>query len=201
MNLYVRYFEKECLATSVEESIAFLRSLGEVKVDNNTANRITTFLNSSNIYPFRLKVNYNNYVLFLKTEANNMEEFKEEEKRRKEQKAQEGSHQQTLAERKKSILDALNEEKVGWYESTLVFKRVILMPETQKFQYIDTPFSVRCKAKSAMHCYNQMIEYLKSRKDIDSRSQFPSAKSANFNYKFLGSTTTKKTVPAEETAE
>lgn len=184
MNLYVRYFDKECVAKTVEESIDFLRSIGEIKLENNVANRITTFLNSSNLYPFRLKVSYSNYVLFLKTEAENLEQFKIEEQQRKEQKASEGS--QSMAERKKLILDALNQENIGWYEARLVFKRVVLMPQTQKFKYIDTPFRVRCKATSAMDCYNRIIDHLKSRKEIDVRSQFPSAKSSNFEYTFLG---------------
>lgn len=185
MNLYVRYFDNECVAKSVDEAMAFLSSIEEIKLDNNAANRITTFLNSSNLYPFRLKVSYSNYVLFLKTEAETIEQFKIEEQQRKEQKNSEGSHVQTMAERKKSILDALNEPHEGWYEASLQFKRVILVPETQKFQYIDTPFRVRCIAKSAMDCYNRIIEHLKSRPEIDPRSQFPSAKSTSFEYKFL----------------
>ena len=88
MNLYVRYFDHECLVKSVEEAIDFLRSIPEIKVESNAASRITTFLNSSNLYPFRLKVSYSNYVLFLKTEAENLEQFKEEEAMRKEQKAE-----------------------------------------------------------------------------------------------------------------
>ncbi len=189
MNLYVRYFDNECVAKSVEESLDFLRSIGEIKLDNNVANRINTFLNSSNLYPFRLKVSYSNYVLFLKTEAETLEQFKIEEQQRKEQKAAAGGTLQTMAERKKSILEALNEEHVGWYEASILFKRVVLVHQTQKFQYIDTRFRVRCKAISAMDCYNRIIDHLKSRKEIDSRSQFPSAKSANFEYKFLGETT------------
>ena len=62
MNLYVRYFDHECLVKSVEEAIDFLRSIPEIKVESNAASRITTFLNSSNLYPFRLKVSYSNYV-------------------------------------------------------------------------------------------------------------------------------------------
>lgn len=185
MNLYVRYFDNECVVKSVDEAIGFLSGIEEIKLDNNAANRITTFLNSSNLYPFRLKVSYSNYVLFLKTEAETIEQFKIEEQQRKEQKNSDGSHLQTMAERKKSILDALNEPHEGWYEASLTFKRVILVPETQKFQYIDTPFRVRCTAKSAMDCYNRIIEHLKSRPEVDHRSQFPSAKSTSFEYKFL----------------
>ena len=183
MNLYVRYFDHECLAKSVEEAIDFLHSIEEIKLEGNTASRITTFLNSSNLYPFRLKVSYSNYVLFLKTDADTLEQFKEEEARRKEQKADRVS---SIAERKKTILDALNEEKTGWWDSTLTFKRVITMPETGKCKYIDTRFRVRLRAVSAMDAYNRIIDHLKNRNDIDPRSQFPSAKSEKFEYTFLG---------------
>ena len=183
MNLYVRYFDHEYLAKSVEDAIEFLRSIEEIKLESNAASRITTFLSSSNIYPFRLKVSYSNYVLFLKTEAETLEQFKEEEAMRKEQKME---RVVTMAERKKSILDALNEENIGWWEAGLTFKRVLIIPETGKCKYVDTPFRVRLRAFSAMDAYNRIIEHLKNRPEIDPRSQFPSAKSEKFEYQFIG---------------
>ena len=183
MNLYVRYFDHEFLAKSVDEAIVFLRSIPEIKLESNAASRISTFLNSSNIYPFRLKVSYSNYVLFLKTESENLEQFREEEAMRKEQKQDRVS---TMAERKKSILDALNEEHIGWWEAGLTFKRVLIIPETGKCKYVDTPFRVRLKAVSAIDAYNRIVDHLKSRPEIDSRSQFPSAKSEKFEYQFIG---------------
>ena len=183
MNLYVRYFDREYLAKSVEDAIGFLQSIEEIKLESNAASRITTFLNSSNIYPFRLKVSYSNYVLFLKTAAETLEQFKEEEALRKEQNLE---RVVTMAERKKSILDALNEEKIGWWEAGLTFKRVLTIPETGKCKYVDTPFRVRLRAFSAMDAYNRIIEHLKNRPEVDPRSQFPSAKSDKFEYQFIG---------------
>ena len=183
MNLYVRYFDHEHLAKSVDEALDFLRTIEEIKIESNAASRITTFLNSSNLYPFRLKVSYSNYVLFLKTEAETLEQFKEEEVLRKEQKADRAA---TMAERKKNILDALNEQKIGWWEVLFTFKRVMIIPETGKCKYIDTPFRVRLKANSAMDAYNQVIDHLLNRPEIDPRSQFPSAKSEKFQYTYLG---------------
>lgn len=182
MNLYVRYFDHECLAKSIDEALDFLATIDEIKLDGNTAGRISTFLNSSNLYPFRLKVSYSNYVLFLKTEAETLEQFKAEEAMRKEQKAERIT---TIAERKKSVLEALNEEHIGWWEACLIFKRVLTMPETGKCKYIDTPFRVRLKANSAMDAYNRIVDHLKTRPEVDSRSQFPAAKSKNFEYRFL----------------
>ena len=183
MNLYVRYFDHEYLAKSVDDALEFLSSIPEIKLESNAASRITTFLNSSNLYPFRLKVSYSNYVLFLKTEAENLEQFKEEEALRKEQKIDRVS---TMAERKKSIIDALNEENIGWWEAGLTFKRVLIIPETGKCKYGDTPFRVRLKAVSAIDAYNRIVDHLKSRPEVDPRSQFPSAKSEKFEYQFIG---------------
>lgn len=183
MNLYVRYFDHEYLAKSVDDALEFLSSIPEIKLESNAASRITTFLNSSNLYPFRLKVSYSNYVLFLKTEAENLEQFKEEEALRKEQKIDRVS---TMAERKKSIIDALNEENIGWWEAGLTFKRVLIIPETGKCKYVDTPFRARLKAVSAIDAYTRIVDHLKSRPEVDPRSQFPSAKSEKFEYQFIG---------------
>lgn len=195
MNLYVRYFDHEYLATSVDEALDFLRTIEEIKLESNAASRILTFLNSSNLYPFRLKVSYSNYVLFLKTEATTIEQFKEEQTLRKEQKAERVI---TMAERKKNIMDALNEPKTGWWEAGLVFKRVLVMPETGKCKYVDTPFRARMKANSAMDAYNRIVEHLQGRPEVDPRSQFPSAKSDKFDYKFLGDdNASEEAAPAE----
>lgn len=183
MNLYVRYFDHECVASSIDEALAFLRTIEDINLDNNAANRIQTFLDSPNAYPFRLKVSYSNYVLFLKTEAQNLEQFKEEEARRKEQRAERA---QTVAERKQSLLESLNAERVGWWDACLTFKRVLVVPETGKCQYVDTPFRVKLKANSVMDAYNRIVAHLKSRPEVDPRSQFPAAKSQHFEYKFLG---------------
>lgn len=198
MNLYVRYFDHETLAKSVDEAIDFLSTIDEIKLESNTASRIMTFLNSSNLYPFRLKVSYSNYVLFLKTEAETLEQFKIEEAQRKEQKAERVA---TMAERKKTILDALNEQKIGWWEVCLTFKRVMVVPETGKCKYIDTPFRVRLKANSAMDAYNRIIDHLEFRPEIDPRSQFPSAKSEKFEYTYLGEDEPTDEAPMNEEIE
>ncbi len=182
MNLYVRYFDHETMAYNMDDVVAFLNSIGEIKVDDNAIGRILNFVESDNVYPFRLKVSYSNYVLFLKTEAKDMEEFRYMEKMRKEQRA---ADHLTMAEKKRQQADLLNERHEGWYEASLLFKRVIMNPESGKCQYVDTVFRVRLRAVSAMDCYNRIIENLQNRQDVDPRSQFPSAKSNNFEYKLL----------------
>jgi len=78
----------------------------------------------------------------------------------------------------------LNEELPGWYEGTIDFKRVLLVPGTGKFQYRDTHFVAQCKAMSGLDCYNRIVDHLRGR--VDSRSQFPSAKGKNFKFRYLG---------------
>ena len=184
MNLYVRYFDNEVLATSIEEVLDFLKSINEIHVDDSVIGRIINFAESDGLYPFRLKVSYSNYVLFLKTEAKTLEEFKMLEQERKDQQSE---GKMLMSERKRTILDMLNEPHSGWYDATIYFKRVVQNPDTGKCKYVDTRFRVRLLADSAMHCYNRIIDHLQNRQDVDSRSQFPSAKSSNFEYVFLDS--------------
>ncbi len=206
MNLYVRYFDHETLATNMDEVVNFMKSISDIKVDDSVVSRVASFVESDGVYPFRLKVSYSNYVLFLKTEAKNLEEFKFLEKQRKEQRA---DGRMLMSERKRTQLEILNERHVGWYEASLMFKRVVQNPETGKCKYVDTRFRVRLIAESAMHCYDRIIEHLQNRQDVDHRSQFPSAKSNNFQYIFLDAdkeeaaaqaTEQSTTAPAADTA-
>lgn len=183
MNLYVRYFDHETLAHNLDEIKSFLATIHEIKVNNDMINRIADFRESDNLFPFRLKVSYSNYILFLKTPANNLAEFKALEKARKEQR---NDNHQSMADKKRSQLEILNEINPGWYEGKILFKRVVLNPITSKCRYVDTVFRVRCKASCPMECYDRMIDHLRNRPEIDPRSQFPSAKSNNFEYTFIG---------------
>ncbi len=198
MNLYVRYFDHETLATNMDEVVNFLKSISEIKVDDSVVSRIGSFVESDGIYPFRLKVSYSNYVLFLKTEAKNLEEFKYLEKQRKEQRA---DSRMLMSDRKRTQLEILNEQHIGWYEASLTFKRVVQNPDTGKCKYVDTRFKARLIAGSAMHCYDRIVEHLQNRQDVDPRSQFPSAKSNNFEYIFLDADKEAKNKAENETAQ
>lgn len=185
MNVFVRYFDKEIIATNIEEVVAFMSSLEGVAYDEDDIRQIDDYMKSSNPYPFRLKFTYNNYMLLLKTPFELMEDFKENERVKKEHKAMGIS---PATEKKKSLLDYLNEEHEGWYDATIMFKRVVQIPGTAKFQYKDVSFRAQLKAKSGMHCYTRVVEYLRNRQDIDPRSQYPSVKSSKFVFRFIGET-------------
>jgi len=166
----------------MDEVAQFLATLKDLKLNDDILGRINAYHVSTNLYPYRLKVGYSNYVLFLKTEAKTLEEFKEMERQRNEQKAA-GNY---MPEKKKSIVELMAEPNPGWYDAILTFKRVVPIKETNKFQYRDTRFHVRLKAESPIDSYDRIISHLRNRQDVDSRSQFPSAKSSNFEYTFLG---------------
>ena len=87
---------------------------------------------------------------------------------------------------KEQALLRLNDELPGWYEATVNFKRVVRNLDTGKFDYVDTTFVARVKAFSGMDCYNRVIDHLRTRSDIDPRSQFPSAKGKNYQFTYLG---------------
>ena len=182
MNLYLRYFDKETLAHNVDEALAFLRSIPEIGMNSNIESDIRDYVASDVFYPKRYKVRQRVYFIIIKTTAANMLDFKQK-------KALHSSPQQNMLggdkrELPSTVMMRLNEERPGWYEGSLDFKRVVMIPSTGKHEYRDTHFVVQCKAMSGMDCYNRIVDHLRGR--VDNRSQFPSAKGKNFHFKYLG---------------
>jgi len=183
MNLYLRYFDNETLVTSVDDAIEFLRSIDEIGMDASLEADIREYAASSVLFPKRYKIRSRVYFIIIKTLAATMQEFKEHRNRKKEdapKDASAGSKDQSVS----AVMLKLNESHPGWYEGTLLFKRVNLEPGSGKFRYLDTSFVANVKADSAMDCYNRMVAHLQER--VDPRSQFPSPKGKNFSYRFLG---------------
>ena len=182
MNLYLRYFDKETLAHNVDEALAFLRSIPEIGKNSNIESDIRDYVASDVFYPKRYKVRQRVYFIIIKTTAATMLDFKQK-------KALHSSPQQNMLggdkrELPSTVMMRLNEERPGWYEGSLDFKRVVMIPSTGKHEYRDTHFVVQCKAMSGMDCYNRIVDHLRGR--VDNRSQFPSAKGKNFHFKYLG---------------
>lgn len=178
MNLYLRYFDKEILVNNVDDAVAFLYDIEEIGMNPVLEADVRAYAASDVFYPKRYKIRPRVYFIIIKTEAATMQDFKEKKAIRAVPAA---------SERDKggnSSLMRLNEELEGWYEGSVDFKRVLMVPGTGKFQYRDTHFVARCKALSGMDCYNRIIDHLRQR--VDNRSQFPSAKGKNFHFKYLG---------------
>ena len=178
MNLYLRYFDRETLVSTVDEAIAFLSEIEEVEMNPVLEADIREYAASDVFYPKRYKVRPRVYFIIIKTEAANMQDFKEKKAVRS------TALMQAAAKPTAPAVIRLNEEKPGWYEGMIDFKRVLLVPGTGKYQYRDTQFIANVKANSGIDCYNRIVEYLRER--VDERSQFPSAKGKNFHFQFLG---------------
>ncbi len=176
MNLYLRYFDKETLVATVDEAIAFLAGISEVGMNPVLESDIRDYVASDVYYPKRYKIRPRVYFIIIKTEAATMQDFKDK-------KAVHPSAGNRDRESAPAVVK-LNEEREGWYEGVLNFKRVLMIPGTGKFQYRDTRFVARLKANSGIDCYNRIVEHLQER--VDERSQFPSAKGKNYSFRFLG---------------
>jgi hypothetical protein len=177
MNLYIRFFDDETLVHSVAEGLEFLSNLEDVEVNDEIATELGKFMSSSVMYPKHIKVQGRSFCIVIKTTANTLEEFKA--------KGASGLLKEEKAAQKEMVKQ-YGKPQPGWYEAKIVFKRVILMPETQKAQYVDAPFACKVKAESVQDCYDKMISHLRNRQDIDPRSQFPSIKSPCFEFNYLG---------------
>jgi len=176
MNLYLRYFDQETLVTNVDEAIDFLRGIPEIDMNAELEADIREYAASDVGYPKRYKVRPRVYFIVIKTSAATMQDFKEKKALR--------PTTASANPRETSAILQLNQEQPGWYEGTLDFKRVVMVPATGKFEYRDTHFVADVKAMSGLDCYNRIVEHLRER--VDSRSQFPSAKGKNFQFNYLG---------------
>ncbi len=180
MNLYLRYFDNETLVTSVDAALDFLRGIDEIDVDAALEADIREYAASNVLYPKRYKIRSRVYFIIIKTVAATMQEFKEHRNQKKDGAANADAKGRSVS----AELLKLNEEQPGWYEGNMLFKRVNFDPARGKYRYLDTPFTAQVKAVSGMDCYNRIVSHLQER--VDPRSQFPSPKGKNFQFKFLG---------------
>ncbi len=179
MNIYVRYFDYDTVATNYEEVIDFLASIPEIQITEAMVNEVRAYAESEIPYPKRYKIRPRVYFIMIKTAAQTLEEFKNHRKEEAFQINEAGTRKEVRATQ-------LSVVQLGWYRGELNFKRVIQIPGTGKFQYQDTRFSALVWAESGQHCYDRIINYLKSRQDVDLRSQFPSVRGNSFRYEYMG---------------
>ncbi|MBR3471696.1 MAG: hypothetical protein IKH22_03790 [Prevotella sp.] len=179
MNLYLRYFDNETLVNNVDDAINFLSSIPEINMNADLENDVREYANSDVFYPKRYKIRPRVYFIIIKTEAQTMLDFKQKKALRTNMTA-DGNERDMVP----PTVARLNEMRPGWYEGSLDFKRVMMVPTTGKYEYRDTHFVATCKANSGIDCYNRIVEHLRER--VDGRSQFPSAKGKNFKFRYLG---------------
>ena len=178
MKLYLRFFDSETLVDNVDQALDFLYSIQDIQMTPELEEDIRAYVDSDVLFPKRYKVRPRVYFIIIKTEAKTRLDFKEKKALR--------SNLEGNASSKEAnpVVLRLNQEKMGWYEGELDFKRVVVVPATGKCEYRDTHFVAQCKANSGLDCYNRIVEYLSG--CVDKRSQFPAAKGKNFKFKYLG---------------
>lgn len=182
MNLYLRYFNDEILARSLDEAVDFLTNIPDLHVDDALVDDLRRFLESDMSYPKRYKVRPRVYFIAIKTTANTLEEFKANNKKP----VPTAEHERSPYANKDVKAANLAVQNPGWYEGAIVFKRVVPIPGTGKFQYSDTQFIAQVRAMSGQDCYERIVNHLRNRQDVDLRSQFPSARGRNFSFTYLG---------------
>ena len=109
MNIYLRYFNKETLVSTVDEAIDFLQGITDIDMDEFLMQDIKAFVESNNMYPKRYKVRGHSYFIVIKTTAATLEEFKDKGAAARE------VTEKARAQREERQL-FFTAKKVGWYE-------------------------------------------------------------------------------------
>lgn len=173
---------------TVDEAIDWLVSIDEIQLTGAIEADIREYAESSNPYPKRYKIRPRVYFIIIKTEAATMQDFKDKKAVRVKPTDVSASEVEaklmTAHEAATAIMGCLSEDHFGWYEGTITFKRVLMVPGTGKYQYRDTTFTAACKAQSPLDAYERIVDHLRGR--VDPRSQFPSVKGKNFRFRYLG---------------
>ena len=189
MNVYIRYFNDEVLVHSTDEALDFISSIQGFAITPQFADDFRQYIEGPMPYPKRYKVRTRVYFIVIKTTAETLEEFKANGKNHEQPESMDMIDMEQnldILRPRDQIRLRLNDELPGWYEGEVHFKRVVINPQTGKFDYMDTCFVAQVKAHSAQDCYNRIVDHLRSRQDIDPRSQFPSPKGKNYKYTYLG---------------
>ena len=187
MNIYARYFNQDILVHSFDELMDFLSSIQEIPITQRLVDEVRAYVQSDMPYPRRYKIRPRVYFIMIKTTAETMEEFKSHRKEAIAEDAPVVMRPADAVQTKKEIKAAqVAEERSGWYYATIVFKRVIQVAATTKFRYQDTVFEAFVRANSGAECFDKVIAHLKNRPEVDSRSQFPSARGSNFTFEYVG---------------
>ena len=76
MNLYIRYFDEECVVSNVSEAYEFLSSIPGIVLDEFFLNDLKQYMESPMPYPKRYKVRPRVYFIVIKTTAKDLAEFK-----------------------------------------------------------------------------------------------------------------------------
>lgn len=178
MNLYIRFFDDETLCHNMDEVQDFLVGLGAFEVTPKILVDIDLYVKSSVTFPKRYKTGGRQFFIMIKTPLDTLAEFHANGKE-----ARGDNPQPAVSESK------YDEACEGWYRCEKKFRRMInIEAEGGKLRYVDSSIEVLVYASTPRECHTKVVDYLRSRPDIDERSQYPALKDANFTYEYQGQT-------------
>ena len=187
MNIYARYFDQDVLVHSFDELMEFLSEIPEIPINQRLIDDVRAYVQSDMPYPKRYKIRPRVYFILINTTAETMEELNAHRK----DSETSGNEMvvrslDPLQQKKEMKAIQLAEVREGWYLCSMLFKRVTQTPSTGKYRYLDTTFQAYVRAASGGECFERIVEHLKGRPEIDTRSQFPSARGNNYSFEFVG---------------
>lgn len=175
MNYYARYFDSEGVFPTPESLIEFLTSISQILMTEELSDAVLKFCADKTSHPRHFRLPNKTTFIIIKTNSSTLEEFKTRG-------ANGGTMPAEIKETKQGPADEINP---GKYEVRMVFRRAIVNPETRKCSFVEEIFEVEMLAQSQRHCFDVVMEHLKSHPDVDPRSQYPSIRSANFSAKLI----------------
>lgn len=175
MNYYARYFDSEGVFPTPQALVSFIASIPQILMTEELSEAILKFCAEKTSFPRHFRLPNKSTFIVIKTNAVTLDEFKTR-----------GANGGVIAVENKELKQApVDEIRPGRYEVQMVFRRAIVNPETRKCSFVEETFEVEMLAQSQRQCFEVVMEHLKNHPDVDSRSQYPSIRSANFSAKLI----------------
>ena len=175
MNYYARYFDSEGVLPTPQALVSFIASIPQILMTEELSEAILKFCADKTSFPRHFRLPNKSTFIVIKTNAVTLDEFKTR-----------GANGGVIAVENKELKQApVDEIRPGRYEVQMVFRRAIVNPETRKCSFVEETFEVEMLAQSQRQCFEVVMEHLKNHPDVDSRSQYPSIRSANFSAKLI----------------
>lgn len=175
MNYYARYFDFEGVLNSPETLVEFIADIPQITMTEELEDSILKFCADKTSHPKHFRLPNKSTFIVIKTNAETLDEFKTR-----------GANGGALpVEQKENKPSPLDEIRPGKYNVSIVFRRAIVNPDTNKCGFVDEKFEVEMLAQSQRQCFEFVTEYLRNHPDIDTRSQYPGIRSSNFNATLL----------------
>ncbi|MBQ5643202.1 MAG: hypothetical protein IIV13_05535 [Bacteroidaceae bacterium] len=175
MNYYARYFDSEGVFPTPQALVSFIASIPQILMTEELSEAILKFCAEKTSFPRHFRLPNKSTFIVIKTNAVTLEEFKTR-----------GANGGVIAVENKELKQTpVDEIRPGRYEVQMVFRRAIVNPETRKCSFVEETFEVEMLAQSQRQCFEVVMEHLKNHPDVDSRSQYPSIRSANFSAKLI----------------